>query len=160
MNEQATSTKKKARQPIAYTVGAPVAIVLFVSLLIGSVIVVRSMTPTGSERREREQVVTALLRDRMPEVFPPDNSELAGVTLYAEAGMDVVAIRVHGVLDRGLQERVIQMLREARASGDLPSSVLEFYYPEARPPGFPSGPSGSRIPIHSESPQAFRVEPL
>ena len=44
--------KKKPRQPIAYTVGAPIAVVLFIALLIGATIAVRSKAPTGSERRE------------------------------------------------------------------------------------------------------------
>jgi len=156
----AVQEKKKPRQPIAYTVGAPIAVILFVSLLIGSILVIRSTMPTGSERRDREQAVTELLRERMPRVFPADNSQLAGVTLYAEAGLDVVTIRVHGVLNRDLQAQVIETLREARAEGDLPSAVLEFHYPEARPPGVLTGADGSRIPIHSESPSAFRIEPL
>jgi hypothetical protein len=157
---EAAPEKKKPRQPIAYTVGAPIAVVLFVSLLIGSVLVIRSTMPTGSERRDREQVVTELLRDQMPTVFPPDNAQLAGVTLYAEAGIDVVTIRVHGVLDRGLQSQIIQTLREARSDGTLPSAVVEFYYPEARPEGIEPDSPGTRIPIHSESPKAFRVEQL
>ncbi|XHC24655.1 MAG: hypothetical protein ACFHWZ_09910 [Phycisphaerales bacterium] len=48
-----TGKPKKVKQPIAYTVGAPVAIVLFVSLLIGSVIVVRSMTNTARSSASR-----------------------------------------------------------------------------------------------------------
>jgi len=156
----AAPDNKKTRQPIAYTVGAPIATVLFISLLIGSVLVIRSTMPTGSERRDREQVVTELLREQMPMVFPPDNAQLAGVTLYAEAGMNVVTIRVHGVLDRDLQAQIIQTLREARSEGTLPSAVVEFYYPEARPEGITPDSPAMRIPIHSESPQAFRTEQL
>jgi len=150
----------KTRQPIAYTVGAPIATVLFISLLIGSIVVIRGNMPTGSERRDREQVVTELLREQMPMVFPPDNAQLAGVTLYAEAGIDVLTIRVHGVLNRDLQAQIIQTLREARSEGTLSSAVVEFYYPEARPEGIAPDSPAMRIPIHSESPQAFRIEQL
>jgi hypothetical protein len=147
---------KKTRQPIAYTIGAPIATVLFIALLIGSIIVVRGRTLTGSERRDQEQRVVELLREGMPEVFPIDNSELAGVTVYAEAGLDVVSIRIHGVLDPRLQNTVADELREARAEGVFGSAVLKFYYPEARPEGLPPDSPAMRIPIHSESPQPFR----
>jgi hypothetical protein len=147
---------KKPRQPVAYTVGAPVAIVLFVALLIGSVIVVRSSTNTGAERREQERAVVEVLRTDMPQIFPPDNAELAGVTVYAEAGMDVVSIRIHGLLDRRLQERVIATLREARAEGTFGSAIVKFHYPEARPEGLDPDSDAARIPIYDESPEPFR----
>ena len=147
---------KKSRQPIAYTVGAPIAIVLFVSLLIGSIIVVRSMTSTGADRRDQEQAVVSVLRTEMAEVFPPDNSQPLGVTVYAEAGMDVVSIRIHGLLDPALQNTVIAELREARAEGVFGSAVVKFHYPEARPEGLDPDSAAARIPIHSESPDPFR----
>jgi hypothetical protein len=145
--------KKKARQPIAYTVGAPIAVVLFVALLIGATLAVRSKAPTGSERREQEQQVVEVLRTEMPQVIPADNSELAGVTVYAEAALEVVTIRVHGVMNPNLQN---DTLREARAEGVFTSAVVRFHYPEARPEGLDPDSPGARIPIHSESPQPFR----
>lgn len=155
MNDK-TGKPKKSRHPISYTVGAPVAIVLFVALLIGSIIVVRANTNTGAERRAQEEAIVALLRTDMPMVFPADNSQPAGVTLYAEAGMDVVSIRIHGVLDPALQNTVIEQLRAARAEGVFGSAIVKFYYPEARPEGLDPDAGASRIPIHSESPEPFR----
>ncbi len=147
---------KKIRQPIAYTIGAPVAIVLFIALLVGAIFAVRTKTPTGSERRAQEQQVVEVLRTEMPQVIPPDNSELAGVTVYAEATLQVVTIRVHGVMDPILQNEIADHLRQARADGVFFSAVLRFHYPEARPEGLDPDSPGARIPIHSESPQPFR----
>jgi len=147
---------RKAKQPIAYTVGAPVAIVLFVSLLIGSVIVVRGMTNTGAQQREQERAVVEVLRTEMEQVFPPDNSELTGVTVYAEAGIDVVSVRIHGLLDRRLQDRAVELLREARGEGAFGSAIVKFHYPEARPEGMDPDSDAARIPIHDESPEPFR----
>ncbi|MFG0291974.1 MAG: hypothetical protein ACF8MJ_02340 [Phycisphaerales bacterium JB050] len=149
-------SRKKPRQPIAYTVGAPIAVVLFIALLIGATIAVRSKAPTGSERREQEQKVVEVLRTEMPQVVPPDNTDLTGVTIYAEAALEVVTIRVHGVMSPRLQNQIADTLREARAEGVFGNAVLRFHYPEARPEGLDPDSPAARIPIHNESPQPFR----
>lgn len=151
---------KKVRQPISYTVGVPIAVVLFITLLIGAVIAVRSTAPTGSERRAHEQRVVEVLRDRLPLVFPADNSEPTGVTAYAEQALGVTTLRVHGVLRRDLQGEVLDAIRAARPDLGADSIVVEFYYPEARPEGLDPDSPASRIPTSDESPEPFRIERL
>ncbi|MFU8829409.1 MAG: hypothetical protein ACNA8P_08245 [Phycisphaerales bacterium] len=155
-----TPEKNKPRQPISYTVGVPVAAVLFISLLIGAILLVRTNMPTQGERRAQAQAAVEVLRDRMPLVYPPDNTQLAGVTAYAETTMGITTLRIHGVLDRNLQAATIETMREAASELGASSIILEFYYPQERPEGLNPDASPSRIPIHSESPEPFRVERL
>lgn len=159
MNDAAPQ-KKKPRQPISYTVGVPIAVVLFITLLIGAVILVRSTAPTGSERRAQEQRVVEAVRERMPQVIPTDNAEPTGVTVYAEHALGVTTLRVYGVLRRDLQGEVIDAIRAARPDLGTDSIVVEFYYPEARPEGLDPDSAAARIPTSDESPEPFRIERL
>ena len=82
---------------------------------------------------------------------PP--SSVKGLTY---AGIDVVSVRIHGLLDRRLQDRAVELLREARGEGAFGSAIVKFHYPEARPEGMDPDSDAARIPIHDESPEPFR----
>lgn len=142
----------------AYTIGIPIATVLFLSLLIGSLFYIGSNKQPKTELKSESAAVLTDLRDQLA-FIPRVNADKTAVTTYLDADPNVTTIRVHGLMSRDLQTKLRDHLATARQSNNWRPVVIHFHYPEQRPPSSP-GQELIEMPTHTEHPQPFRTEKL
>lgn len=142
----------------AYTIGIPVATVLFLALIVGSLMYVRSQSPHKSELASESETVLRFVRDELSYV-PKVNADKTGVTVYIDADLNVTTLRVHGLMNRPYQQELVDRLVSGRSQNQWRSIVVHFHYPESRP-DVAGDADMITMPTHEEQPAPFRTERL
>ncbi len=135
----------------AYTIGIPIAVVVFLGLMALAFVLLQGQRPDAAAQEAEASMLVAETRARAPELVPPDNADPMLPTLYAEPDEAFTLVRVHGVLVQQRQEALLDVLRELRTSGAAERPIrVEFHYPE-------QVPEGVEIPTSTTSPEPIRV---
>lgn len=139
----------------AWTIGVPIAIVIFITLLIVAFMGLRTSTPPKAELDAESAAVIAALREQV-DFIPPDNADKSFITIYAESDLAVTTLRIHAVPHRPQQDRIIDTLRQIRAGLRSRPIVIKFLRAEVVPPD-PAAP-GSRPKSFADDPAPIREE--
>ncbi len=137
-----------------YTIGIPVATVIFVSLIVAAFWVLGQRQLSGSELQAETNMVVRELRDRA-EFIPPNNENLSAPVVEARASERLTIIRVYGLVPPDLQRRTEEILREIRRDTGARPIVLHFHHVKALPDWPEDAPS--RPLTVAESPEPFRT---
>lgn len=137
-----------------YTVGIPIATVIFLGLIVAAFVTLGQRTPSESELRDESALVVRELRERGADFLPPNNDDQTGPTVYASGGETVTTVRVYGLIAPDLQRRTVAILRDIRSALQTRPITLHFHYPREVDR---SSASPSVTPSVNEQPQPFRT---
>ncbi len=139
----------------SWTVGIPIAIVIFTILFIMAIVGLRSNT-TGKAELDRESAaIIAALRAQV-DFIPPDNADQTYITIYGESDLVATTIKIHGVPHRPQQDVIINTLRAIRATLNARPIVIAFYRAEIVVPN-PDAPE-SQTRSFADDPKPIRTE--
>ena len=139
----------------AWTIGVPIAIVIFITLLIVAFMGLRTSTPTKAALDTESAAIIAALREQV-DFIPPDNTDKSFITIYAESDIVATTIKVHAVPHRPQQDKIIEALRGIRAALNARPIVIRFYRAEIVVPD-PNAPN-SQTKSFTDDPAPLREE--
>jgi len=138
-----------------YTVGIPIATVIFLGLIVAAFVTLGQRTPSDAELRDESALVVRELRERGAAFLPPNNDDQTGPTVYASGGETVTTVRVYGLIAPDLQRRTVAILRDIRTDLQTRPITIHFHYPREVDREDSSSPSVT--PSVDEEPQPFRT---
>jgi hypothetical protein len=137
-----------------YTVGIPIATVLFLALIAAALYTVATSSPSKAELRDESALVIRELRMRADEFIPPNNDDPTGPTLFAESDRYLTNLRVYGLTAPDQQRRVVDTLEQIRQDLRTRPIVVHFHYPKRvdNPEDSPSA-----TPSAEQRPEPFKT---
>lgn len=137
-----------------YTVGIPIATVIFLTLIVLAFVHLNSIKPNETELRDESVLVIRELRQRSQDFIPPNNDDLTGPTLFAESDEFFTTIRVYGLISPERQNALIDNLRTIRTDLETRPILVHFHYPKQTRA---DNDSPSVTPNADERPEPFRT---
>jgi hypothetical protein len=139
-----------------YTIGIPVATVLFIVLIVLSYRMLFSAMPNEAELRAESVRLVEELRERGASFLPPNNDDPTDVSLFAESQTHTTILHVYGLIDPRLQAELLGIVQSVRDEVLARPIVVLFYYAREVPP--PEEGVRSRRPSARDNPEPFRTE--
>lgn len=138
-----------------YTIGIPIATVIFLVLTVLAYAMLFRAMPSASELSAESAAVYEASRARAVAFIPPDNADPMTPNVEVESDEQSTIIRVYGLINPERQREFISIVREVRTELGARPVVVHFHYPLAVPLGADGEPLA---PTVSEKPAPFRTE--
>lgn len=138
-----------------YTIGIPVATVLFVILTVLAYRTLFSAMPSRAELVRESQAVYVASRERANAFIPPDNADPMTPNLEVESEEHTTILRVYGLISPDRQNDFVSIVRDVRTELEARPVLLYFHYPRAAPNAADGTPLS---PTVATRPEPFRTE--